>query len=66
MPAPSLYITITEAVDLIRKSEEIDVARSTVYGWVKSGRKGQKLRTRMRAGKLYTRITWVQEFLEGI
>jgi hypothetical protein len=66
MPAPSIYITINDAVALIREIEETDVARTTVYGWTKAGRRGVILRTKTRAGKLYTRTNWVKDFLDAI
>lgn len=66
MPAPSIYIRIADAVDIIRNEEDMNVARSTVYGWLKEGRGGAVLRTTKRAGKLYTRRQWVEEFLHAI
>ena len=66
MPAPNIYITISDAVDIISNEEERKVARSTVYGWLKEGRGGAVLQTIRRAGKLYTRKQWVGEFLDAI
>ena len=66
MPSPpKLDMTIYETHVYIEKMEGITISIQTVYNWIKRGRRGKILRTKSKAGMLYSTQKWVREFLEG-
>lgn len=64
--APPKKLKLSEVPAYLDRQHEIEVTRQTVYNWAKNGKRGTKLRTVTKAGKLYTTENWVDDFLASI
>lgn len=62
---PSRFLTMDQAVLYVAKIEGVQRTRQTIYNWAKRGVRGTKLRTKKRAGQLYTTAAWITEFLHA-
>lgn len=61
----SSKIPISQVVE-IAANEGLTVSRVTIYNWVQKGRKGKKLKTFIRFGKLYTTKGDALDFLANM
>lgn len=63
------WITLGEVPAYLKNAHDISRTRQTVYNWAENGiSRGHgariKLKTKMRAGMIYTTRIWVKRFLD--
>jgi hypothetical protein len=63
---PKLDLTLAEAHAFIEKMEHVTISLQTVYNWTEHGKRGQVLRTKVKAGQKFTTQAWIREFLDAI
>jgi len=61
----SALIPIDELPKKLPRRNGKQVHRSTIYRWIDRGIKGVVLRSELIGGLRYTRIEWLQEFVEA-
>ena len=64
------WVTLGQAIPYLERVKGITKTRQTIYNWAERGLSRQfghtiKLKTRLRAGTLYTTRVWVTEFLDA-
>jgi len=60
---PPKRLTMTEAAVYVAREHGVIVTRQTLYNWAKNGRRGTKLRTVKKAGKILTTTGAVDDFV---